>query len=713
MGAIIESISFKNFYNYYGNYKNNIYRFKRGINIINADNNMGKSKFYNGVLWIVQDQVYDADLKRLRSVDESYILMASGKAKNEEHKFTMGVKIVFYEQEIKYTVLKEVKFQKDNNTWNLLPSFNLLQTEDNKDISILDIKEKEKIVDKLIPEELKRYALLQGESLEELVDLSSKSGLASTIETLVGINTLINAYETSSNFVKRSSKDLADAEKAANAENQKVLELLQKKEGLEKRIENAQDCLEKYQHELEEAENTKQTLEAHLMNAKKREQYKSVMDKLEYQINEKKKKKDNLEKSITTEMFSDDYPWLLTGMGEYILDYSSSRIELVKQTVKRDWISEAIMLPKESPDSQSLREMLEEGYCRVCGRSAKRDSEAWLHIKKVLERPTSKEENPRKNDFSDFFSNIQIETSPFVQNLEKVGEIIKNYRQDILDLDMQIKILEEEKEGAELEFINAGGINNKDDSSDSKTISDFTYAGRTIDQKTEDINKVKENISLWEREIKSIENKLTDKHSDENVNKHRHVNSMMKQLELLFKNTKERIFNEIIAALEKNANEKYKELTYGNLTSGGKLEFKKQTDGTVLVSIRDVNNNKITGLGTGFQRMKQLSIVMAIISSKIGNKQFDFPFISDAPFSEFGNNFINNFFIVAPKVFTQSIILIKELYDPRTENFLNNLGDQILEKMKKGDIPGTFYVNVIKEKADTANLVTDNKCYKL
>ena len=111
--------------------------------------------------------------------------------------------------------------------------------------------------------------------------------------------------------------------------------------------------------------------------------------------------------------------------------------------------------------------------------------------------------------------------------------------------------------------------------------------------------------------------------------------------------------------------------------------------------------------------MKQLSIVMAIISSKIGNKQFDFPFISDAPFSEFGNNFINNFFIVAPKVFTQSIILIKELYDPRTENFLNNLGDQILEKMKKGDIPGTFYVNVIKEKADTANLVTDNKCYKL
>ena len=42
--------------------------------------------------------------------------------------------------------------------------------------------------------------------------------------------------------------------------------------------------------------------------------------------------------------------------------------------------------------------------------------------------------------------------------------------------------------------------------------------------------------------------------------------------------------------------------------------------------------------------MKQLAIVMAIISSKIGDeKKFDYPFISDAPFSEFGENFISNF----------------------------------------------------------------------
>ena len=181
---------------------------------------------------------------------------------------------------------------------------------------------------------------------------------------------------------------------------------------------------------------------------------------------------------------------------------------------------------------------------------------------------------------------------------------------------------------------------------------------------------------------------------------------------MMLAKTKDHIFDEIIKSLEKNANQKYAELTSGNSTSGGRLHFSKQEDNTVQVSIKNILNGEMTGLGTGFQRMKQLSIVMAIISSKIGNKQFNYPFISDAPFSEFGDNFINNFFKVAPNVFTQSIILVKELYDPSEQNFLNTLGNKILNEMKEGNIPGTFYVNVIENEADSTNLVTKNKCYK-
>ena len=75
MGTLIKSISFQNFYNYYGSYEDNTYTFKEGINIINADNNMGKSKFYNGFLWILRDEVYDSDEKKYYPVSASYFKM--------------------------------------------------------------------------------------------------------------------------------------------------------------------------------------------------------------------------------------------------------------------------------------------------------------------------------------------------------------------------------------------------------------------------------------------------------------------------------------------------------------------------------------------------------------------------------------------------------------------------------------------------------------
>ena len=111
MATIIKSVSFQNFYNYYGSFSENTYRFKEGVNIVNADNNMGKSKFYNGILWILKDTVYDSDLKRIVNAASSFQKMASGKAILEETNFEMGVNIIFVEWGNKYSVSKIVQFK--------------------------------------------------------------------------------------------------------------------------------------------------------------------------------------------------------------------------------------------------------------------------------------------------------------------------------------------------------------------------------------------------------------------------------------------------------------------------------------------------------------------------------------------------------------------------------------------------------------------------
>lgn len=711
MATIIKSVSFQNFYNYYGSFENNTYYFKEGINIVNADNNMGKSKFYNGILWLLKDTVYDSDLKRKVSATSSFSKMASGKALNEETNFDIGVKIVFVENTDKYSVSKIVQFKKDGSSWNTNEKLDILQTIDNRDIPVLDVTDKEKIIKKIIPAELMNYALLQGESMEELVDLSSHNGLSSTIEALAGIKNFIEICDISKDLSQKTRKLSNDKEKEINSTNQRITGLIQERETLEGRIESTTTQIEIYNTELSEAKKKKETLEAILLNSQNREKFRGVQQALQNEIKRLKDEKDNKEKSITSLLFSENSPWILMGLQEQIFLFDKRRQELTAEIATQKAIGNPIKLPEGSPDIPSLQRMIRTHICEVCGQPAPENSEPWKHIKMIMERPADKEKST-KNEFGSFYSGIQTTIGSFSLSIPKIASIVQQYRDKIDNLEDLINQKEEEKEIAKLEFLNAGGSENSSDVTDKQNISDYTLAEKTIEKKEGDIRKAEKSIKDWNTRLKQIEDEIKGISTNREIENYRSFKETMASIEYIFNNSKERIFNRIIEQLNTNANEKYIELTKGNLSAGGKLVFQPQVDGTVQVSIKNINDGELTGLGTGFQRMKQLSIIMAIISSKIGNKQFDYPFISDAPFSEFGDNFINNFFKIAPNVFKQSIIFIKELYDPASENYLNDLGRKILKKMENGEIPGTFYVNVIEEKADTTNLVTKNKCYK-
>jgi DNA sulfur modification protein DndD len=717
MAAIIKSISFKNFYNYYGSFEHNTYHFKEGINIVNADNNMGKSKFYNGILWILKDTVYDSDLKRMVNAPSSFIKMASGKALNEETNFDIGINITFIENADKYSISKIVQFTKVGDSWRTNEKLDILQTIDNRDIPILDQADKDKIVQKIIPVELMNYALLQGESMEQLVDLSSHNGLSSTIEALAGIKNLIEICDVSKDLSQRAKKLSNDKEREINSTNNRITGLIQEREGLELRIDSTSEQIETYKTELSEATKKKDTLEAILLNAQNREKFRGIQKTLQNEIDKLKDKKNVNERNITTMLFSESSPWLLMGLEKQITSFSNNYKNLIIKLAEQRIIHELaedpsmLLLPPNSPDKSSLLRMLEGENCEICNRPAPKNSDAWKHIEMVLKRPKSTE-NSTKNDFSSFYGGIQTTVSSFLNSIPELSQSIEKYRTAIDNLEEVINQKEEEKEIAKLEFLNAGGSENNADTNDRQNISDYTLAEKTIEKKDDDIKKAENQIKQWKIRLNQIEDDLNGINANSEIKSYRDFKEMMVCVESIFLNSKERIFDEILRSLEINANQKYSDLTFGNLAAGGKLNFSKQADGTVQVCIKNINDGELTGLGTGFQRMKQLSIIMAIISSKIGNKRFDYPFISDAPFSEFGDNFINNFFKIAPNVFSQSIIFIKELYDPNSDDFLNDLGKKILRKMENGEIPGTFYVNVIEEKADTTNLVTKNKCYK-
>lgn len=80
---------------------------------------MGKSKLYNGFLWIIKDVVYDSDSRSLDTVNNAAIKIASEKAKSQESVVDFGVKLVFEDEQSEYTITKTIKLTKDyaSNGW--------------------------------------------------------------------------------------------------------------------------------------------------------------------------------------------------------------------------------------------------------------------------------------------------------------------------------------------------------------------------------------------------------------------------------------------------------------------------------------------------------------------------------------------------------------------------------------------------------------------
>ena len=272
MATIINSVAFENFYNYYGSYEHNEYRFKPGINIINADNNMGKSKFYNGFMWLLRDQVYDSDIKAFTDANESLTKMASGKAKSEDTKFKVGVKVVFTNNKKKYTIEKYSLFSNRNGEITHEPSvLEILVNENNGDTPIYDVDEKENIINQVfIPLALRNYALLQGESMDRLVDLSSKKALSDTIDTLAGISVLKGICEISRKQAKKAEElyQQMDSENSKNdTAKQRDIEDRNRKNTL---IENTQTEIDNDQVELDAAKARKEELDAYISNSSKR-----------------------------------------------------------------------------------------------------------------------------------------------------------------------------------------------------------------------------------------------------------------------------------------------------------------------------------------------------------------------------------------------------------------------------------------------------------
>jgi DNA sulfur modification protein DndD len=725
MASIINSIAFKNFFNYYGEFEDNTYELEEGINIIVADNGAGKSKFFNAFLWLFYDQVLDSDTKQKISIKNAGVKIVSDKAKNETaigDYVKCGVTLEYTSgTRYKYQVIKSFTATRldekvtDKNSWQFVMNeleVNRTELVLHKYKPVYDEVEKKQIIDNLIMPAFRKYSFLQGEEVDDIIDFSKKESIEEAVENLTDIKSYEQIHELLDEFKTKAFKDLQKQLKANNIQNERFDDAVAEKEKIEQKLEHEKEKLEQWNETLSVAEKEKNDLDKLYSNAEKRKELDDRLKPLRKKLRDKNEEFENFLDRINNRFFDGGFAWIAMGFENEVDKFRELNDRYIEKRYEKKALKNVEdnpneyfhFLPENSPDSVSLKNMIEDQHCYVCNREAKEGTPEYSNLLKLKNRTKDKQsEKPFvNNDLKNFFGDLQINAQPFYNKFESIRDsIIKTkekeveIRDNIEKLKKQIKSIDDDRNS----ILIAG---HDSEHSAREVISNYTGAVKRMENANNKINDIIiPSVNKNKKDLKAINDEIKSLNKSNNIPDGFNENyEVLSDLEEASQKAKERVFDGMISLLEEHANMHFKNLIKNNDLSGGILKFEKNLNGSINFNYLDSKGNSVYGSAEGFQRMKKFSVVMAIISAN--NSQYNYPLLADAPISAFGEGFTEGFFEAIGDVFPQSIVLVKELYKREDEMKINELGKRLLKDKKVR----TMYVNHVTEDSEQIDLVT-------
>lgn len=486
----------------------------------------------------------------------------------------------------------------------------------------------------------------------------------------------------------------------------------QKKHSLESELEK----LHLYENSYAENKAEVDKLESLNENEEARKEFDDKIKEQKSKLKALKDEYDRLVEKLNERFFDGNFGWIAMGCEAEVSKFKEKlNIYREVRTIKKAGILsedsniQINLLPPDSPDSVTLQTMLEREHCYVCNREAKKDSEPWEYILSLLDRKELNHTKPIqifKNDLNDFFGDIQLGAQSYVGRMGGIKDSIIRTRekeQELLEritrVTQKIKDLEDERS-----HLIIGDAENMADVR--QIMAQYKGALSRLQKAEDDIVKANSRIGALKEAIRKDENELSRLRPQDTPKEYESHLEISSDLRDAATRTRARVFDNMILKLEKEANNHFQNLIKYNELAGGILKFEKNPRGTIDFNYIDDEGNEVTGASEGFQRMKVLAVLMAVIS--VNPYGYLYPLLADAPLSAFGQGFIKGFFEETEKVFPQSIILIKDLYDRDSENKLNKLGNELL----KDDKVSTIYLNQIPKNLKQVDVYTEHKKIK-
>lgn len=709
---VIKEVIIENYLCYYGIKK---FSLSKGLNIILGENGEGKTKFFEALDWL------------LNGDNDNLDKLVSKKALAERDKddsFRVRVEIIVEQYGQTKIVSKQFTVKKIDDSKCSVGNSNLKGVEElsNGERNTLDGKE---LLDQIFPSQIRKYSMFKGE--EELNIFENEDALINLIN-LFSEARYYEKYELRGESLKVAAEKAVEAASKSNTKNRSEYKRIENEIGyFERQKSDKLTFFEETNSNIEKTSKNIQEVEKYINNAEALEIINARILKIDAEIS---KTESLISENYTTSLF--DEKWLLMHFEDFHQEFAAkvANLSVQRRKIQSDYdkelgikegekrakialLKDLVPLPIGTPSKAIMEEMITDKYCKVCNRPAEEGSDALKfmtdRLKEYLEtqRETfEKEEDPKKvfeYNYIDRLVNISTNQEDGLSKLRNINQEIEELfsfnqarKNDLIEL--RNKLEKEQHERGRIIGNSAIGSEKL-----SVVLKDYNLWQRDIKRLNQDSNGLKvdiDKIRIQLNDLKAQKEKIDLTTANSFLLSTRNI---LRDIDQIFKETKDRKFDKFIDQLSNKANEIFSKINVDAFT--GIIDFKLikiEKRLKVKIQLQEASGDEFYSPNQSLLTSMHISVLLAIAELTNEVKEERYPILFDAPTSSFGESKMTEFLNLIYETENQTIILIKD-YIAKDEN--NNLFIKPeFEKVKRDK---AFWVR-LERPFDEKNLKTIN-----
>lgn len=693
---IIKKIVITNFRSYYGE---NTFELSKGLTLIIGGNGDGKTTFFEALEWLLNTSL---EIKELSNVSE---MRKSELSIGEVD--TMSVSMLF-EHNGEKEVTKSLTFEKmsDGDCKVTNYSFRGYETDGTERM----LRTGKSLIDSCFDSYIRRYCLFKGES--QLNVFNEPAALKTLVDKFSDIRKFEEFVEVASDLEQKSETAYTKECKSDTKVAKRVGELQRRKEELEGKISELRRDIKKQEEVASTYQLKLDDLEKHQATS---ERYQEIKDRLKTK-NEKLSRLKSLILVNYNAGLLDNF-WILSPYTQIFKEFQKKVSALSKEKrlqndqdiatkaaakAKKEVVDEIASfangkskLPWYLPDEQTMREMLDDEICKVCGRPALRGTEEYkfmegkLHeyIRHVQEEADIKakelEEKPLFEGRAiedlhamsiSFGGTTAMEIAKKYQEVKDLIEFVDDRKKDIAIVEAEIQEIEDEKSRL---LIQADGI------SEDMLDKNFNDIKGYFEQR----NRAEQRISDYKAEMKDYQNDLERVRQEFDsldpssgmAKVYGKVHTLLDKVMKAFINAKKENLRRFLASLSEKTNEYFKLLNENDFR--GEIRIRQTANDSAEIRLFSSNGTYIKDPGGAQETTMYMSLLFAISDLTTLKKEEDYPLIFDAPTSSFEDFKENVFYNIIDKIDKQCIIVTKDLLEVDKKTGHKTLNTEKIESM--------------------------------